>query len=101
MSLVGQCELLSSEILIFFIQTSSKTISKLTHTNAPLGYSLCFLNLAFDGFTNATQDSNYIQVPKTSARNIMLGMNLWGTIYNMILCSAGQVPWDMKQFNSA
>lgn len=39
------------------IQTSSKTISKLARPNAPLGYGLCFLNLAFDGFTNATQDS--------------------------------------------
>ncbi|MCH93708.1 UDP-galactose/UDP-glucose transporter 3-like, partial [Trifolium medium] len=39
------------------LKTSSKTISKLAHPNAPLGYGLCFLNLAFDGFTNATQDS--------------------------------------------
>ena len=38
-------------------QTSAKTISKLARPNAPLGYGLCFLNLAFDGFTNATQDS--------------------------------------------
>lgn len=43
--------------VIWFIQTSSKTISKLAHPNAPLGYLLCFLNLMFDGFTNATQDS--------------------------------------------
>lgn len=41
----------------FRFQTSSKTISKLANPNAPLGYGLCFLNLAFDGFTNATQDS--------------------------------------------
>lgn len=39
------------------LQTSSKAISKLARPNAPLGYGLCFLNLAFDGFTNATQDS--------------------------------------------
>ncbi|KAJ6913415.1 hypothetical protein NC651_015815 [Populus alba x Populus x berolinensis] len=39
------------------MKTSSKTINKLAHPNAPLGYGLCFLNLAFDGFTNATQDS--------------------------------------------
>ncbi|PPR99412.1 hypothetical protein GOBAR_AA21253 [Gossypium barbadense] len=64
--------------------TSSKTISKLAHPNAPLGYGLCFLNLAFDGFTNATQDSITARYPKTSAWEIMLGMNLWGTIYNMI-----------------
>ncbi|KAH6809486.1 UDP-galactose transporter 3 [Perilla frutescens var. frutescens] len=65
-------------------KTSSKTISKLAHPNAPLGYGLCFLNLAFDGFTNATQDSLTARYPKTSAWNIMLGMNLWGTIYNMV-----------------
>ncbi|EXB63844.1 UDP-galactose/UDP-glucose transporter 3 [Morus notabilis] len=76
------------------LKTSSKTISKLAHPNAPLGYGLCFLNLAFDGFTNATQDSinsrrgkygkGLTRYPKTSAWDIMLGMNLWGTIYNLI-----------------
>ncbi|KAK9107706.1 hypothetical protein Syun_023717 [Stephania yunnanensis] len=65
-------------------KTNSKTISKLAHPNAPLGYGLCFLNLAFDGFTNATQDSLTERYPKTSAWDIMLGMNLWGTIYNMV-----------------
>ncbi|XP_010242408.1 PREDICTED: UDP-galactose/UDP-glucose transporter 3 [Nelumbo nucifera] len=66
------------------LKTSSKTISKLARPNAPLGYGLCFLNLAFDGFTNATQDSLTARYPKTSAWDIMLGMNLWGTIYNMV-----------------
>ncbi|KAI5584677.1 hypothetical protein BDE02_06G097500 [Populus trichocarpa] len=66
------------------MKTSSKTINKLAHPNAPLGYGLCFLNLAFDGFTNATQDSLKARYPKTSAWDIMLGMNLWGTIYNLI-----------------
>ncbi|GAB2234252.1 hypothetical protein Droror1_Dr00003497 [Drosera rotundifolia] len=65
-------------------KTSSRTISKLAHPNAPLGYGLCFLNLVFDGFTNATQDSLGTRYPKTTAWGIMLGMNLWGTIYNMI-----------------
>ncbi|XP_062161069.1 UDP-galactose/UDP-glucose transporter 3 [Alnus glutinosa] len=66
------------------LKTSSKTISKLAHPNAPLGYGLCTMNLAFDGFTNATQDSISKRYPKTSAWDMMLGMNLWGTIYNMI-----------------
>ncbi|KAG5629588.1 hypothetical protein H5410_001305 [Solanum commersonii] len=66
------------------LKTSSKAISKLAHPNAPVGYGLCFLNLTFDGFTNATQDSIKARYPKTSAWDIMLGMNLWGTIYNMI-----------------
>lgn len=66
------------------LKTSSKTINKLARPNAPIGYGLCFLNLAFDGFTNATQDSLKSRYPKTSAWDIMLGMNLWGTIYNLI-----------------
>ncbi|KAM0983945.1 hypothetical protein ACFX2I_011350 [Malus domestica] len=77
--------LVAGGVSIFaLLKTSSKTISKLAHPNAPLGYGLCFLNLAFDGFTNATQDSITARYPKTSAWEIMLGMNLWGTIYNMI-----------------
>lgn len=39
------------------LQSSKKYMSKLASPNAPLGYGLCFLNLALDGFTNATQDS--------------------------------------------
>ncbi|XP_028762102.1 UDP-galactose/UDP-glucose transporter 3-like [Neltuma alba] len=66
------------------LKTSSRTISKLAHPNAPLGYGLCLVNLAFDGFTNATQDSLKARYPKTSACGIMWGMNLWATVYNMI-----------------
>jgi UDP-galactose transporter B1 len=77
--------LVAGGVSIFaLLKTSSKTISKLAHPNAPLGYALCSLNLAFDGFTNATQDSIASRYPKTEAWDIMLGMNLWGTIYNMI-----------------
>lgn len=65
-------------------KTSSKTMSKLAHPNAPLGYGLCFMNLALDGFTNSTQDSIKARYHETSAWEIMLGMNLWGTIYNVI-----------------
>ncbi|KAL2233566.1 UDP-galactose/UDP-glucose transporter 3-like [Sesamum indicum] len=81
-------------------KSSSKTISKLAHPNAPIGYSLCFLNLAFDGFTNATQDSITARYPKTNAWNIMLGMNLWGTIYNMIFMFGwpGAIGYDAIRF---
>ena len=48
---------IDSQLRYFCFQTSSKTMKKLANPNAPLGYGLCFLNLAFDGFTNATQDS--------------------------------------------
>jgi UDP-galactose transporter B1 len=39
------------------MQNSKKVVSKLASPNAPLGYTLCFLNLGLDGFTNATQDA--------------------------------------------
>ncbi|CAL5042119.1 unnamed protein product [Urochloa decumbens] len=68
------------------LKTSSKTIKKLANPNAPLGYTLCFLNLAFDGYTNSTQDLiKSSRFPKTNPWDIMLGMNLWGTIYNAVI----------------
>ncbi|CAL5048464.1 unnamed protein product [Urochloa decumbens] len=67
------------------LKTSSKTIKKLANPNAPLGYTLCFLNLAFDGYTNSTQDLIKSRFPKTNPWDIMLGMNLWGTIYNAVI----------------
>jgi UDP-galactose transporter B1 len=67
------------------LKTSSKTIKKLANPNAPLGYTLCFLNLAFDGYTNSTQDLIKSRYPKTNPWDIMLGMNLWGTIYNAVI----------------
>ncbi|KAH6769963.1 UDP-galactose transporter 3 [Perilla frutescens var. hirtella] len=77
--------LVAGGVSIFALsKTSSKITSKQAHPNAPIGYGLCLLKLAFDGFTNATQDSISARYPKTSAWNIMLGMNLWGTIYNLI-----------------
>ncbi|PWA82719.1 UAA transporter [Artemisia annua] len=80
------CSLLvAGGVSIFALaKTSSKTINKLANPNAPLGYGLCFLNLVFDGFTNATQDSISARYPKTNAWDMMLGMNLWGTVYNAI-----------------
>ncbi|KAF8687651.1 hypothetical protein HU200_042568 [Digitaria exilis] len=70
------------------LKTSSKTIKKLANPNGPLGYALCFLNLAFDGYTNSTQDLIKSRYPKTNPWDIMLGMNLWGTIYNAIIMFA-------------
>ncbi|KAJ3691928.1 hypothetical protein LUZ60_012278 [Juncus effusus] len=67
------------------LKTSSKTIKKLANPNAPLGYALCFINLAFDGYTNSTQDLIKSRYPKTSPWDIMLGMNFWGSIYNFII----------------
>jgi len=62
-------------------KNSKKVVSKLASPNAPLGYTLCFLNLGLDGFTNATQDAITKQYPGTNAWHIMMGMNMWGSIY--------------------
>jgi UDP-galactose transporter B1 len=62
-------------------KSSKKAFSKISSPNAPLGYFLCFMNLGLDGFTNATQDSITKKYPKTNAWHIMMGMNLWGSIY--------------------
>uniref|UniRef100_J3MFF9 Sugar phosphate transporter domain-containing protein n=1 Tax=Oryza brachyantha TaxID=4533 RepID=J3MFF9_ORYBR len=81
------CTFLVAGGVSFFalLKTSSKTIKKLANPNAPLGYTLCFLNLAFDGYTNSTQDLIKSRYPKTNPWDIMLGMNLWGTIYNAVI----------------
>lgn len=65
-------------------KSSGKKFSTVASPNAPYGYGLCFLNLALDGFTNATQDSIKMSYPKTSGWQMMLGMNFWGSLYMSI-----------------
>lgn len=38
--------------------------TKLVKPNTPLGYSLCLVNLVFDGYTNAAQDEINKRHPK-------------------------------------
>ena len=40
---------------LFGMKSSSKVTRKLASPNAPLGYSLCLVNLVLDGYTNAAQ----------------------------------------------
>lgn len=42
-------------ISLFARKSSSRVTAKLAAPNAPLGYALCFINLTFDGYTNAFQ----------------------------------------------
>ena len=37
------------------MRSSSKVTRKLASPNAPLGYTLCLVNLVLDGYTNAAQ----------------------------------------------
>ena len=54
----GCAILIAAGISLFAKQSSSKVMAKLAAPNAPLGYSLCCLNLVFDGYTNAMQVSS-------------------------------------------
>jgi drug/metabolite transporter (DMT)-like permease len=47
--------LIAAGISLFANQSSSKVVRKLAEPNAPWGYTLCLLNLIFDGYTNAKQ----------------------------------------------
>ena len=47
--------LIAAGISLFAKQSSKQVVRKLAAPNAPLGYFLCFLNLVFDGYTNAKQ----------------------------------------------
>ena len=40
---------------LFGSKSSHKVSKKLQAANVPLGYGLCLMNLAFDGYTNAVQ----------------------------------------------
>jgi len=40
---------------LFGLKSSGKVTRKLASPNAPLGYTLCLVNLVLDGYTNAAQ----------------------------------------------
>lgn len=47
--------LIAAGISLFAKQSSKQVVRKLAAPNAPLGYTLCLLNLILDGYTNAKQ----------------------------------------------
>ena len=51
--------LIAAGISLFAKQSSKQVVGKLAAPNAPLGYTLCLLNLILDGYTNAKQ----VQLP--------------------------------------
>lgn len=46
---------LAAGVGLFGLKSSSKVTRKLASPNAPLGYTLCLVNLVLDGYTNAAQ----------------------------------------------
>ncbi|CAK9861065.1 unnamed protein product [Sphagnum jensenii] len=73
--------LVAGGVSVFALNKSSSSSSRVAIPNASLGYSLCLINLACDGFTNASQDSLTARYPGVNAWHIMMGMNFWGTLY--------------------
>mmetsp|Transcript_18848 Transcript_18848/g.60525 ORF Transcript_18848/g.60525 Transcript_18848/m.60525 type:complete len:319 (-) Transcript_18848:873-1829(-) len=64
-----------------FFKASSKAMSKLAAPNAPLGYTLCAINLMLDGYTNAFQDKIKARWPDTSPQQMMCWTNFWCAVY--------------------
>lgn len=78
----GSALLIAGWISVFALaKSSSKQLSRLAAPNAPLGYSLCLLNLALDGYTNASQDKLKSQFPATTTPQMMFSMNVWVSVY--------------------
>mmetsp|Transcript_28130 Transcript_28130/g.91909 ORF Transcript_28130/g.91909 Transcript_28130/m.91909 type:complete len:330 (+) Transcript_28130:118-1107(+) len=70
--------LIAGGISVFALaKDSAKARAKLASPNALLGYTLCLINLVFDGYTNAKQDSIKDAFPKTSSVQLMCYTNLW------------------------
>lgn len=73
--------LIAGGISLFASQGSAQVQQKLAAPNAPLGYFLCFMNLALDGYTNASQDSIHEKYKDASAVHTMCWMNFWCGLY--------------------
>jgi len=62
---------------------AAKAVAKrLAAPNAPLGYTLCLLNLLLDGYTNAAQDELHSRFDETPPLWTMAWMNAWCAAYN-------------------
>lgn len=79
------CSASARRILLLFLYCfcylSLQVSTKLASPNAAIGYGLCFVNLALDGFTNATQEKIHHRHPGTKALHTMCYMNLWCSLY--------------------
>lgn len=73
--------LIAMGISLFASQSSSTVVRKLASPNAALGYSLCFANLTFDGYTNAAQDEINKKFKDATALHTMCWMNFWSGLY--------------------
>ncbi|KAL4442923.1 hypothetical protein ABPG77_008414 [Micractinium sp. CCAP 211/92] len=75
------CLAISAGVGLFGLKSSSKVTRKLASPNAPLGYTLCLVNLVLDGYTNASQDEIHKRYKHGSALQMMCWMNFWCGLY--------------------
>eukprot|EP00877_Chromochloris_zofingiensis_P001938 jgi/Chrzof1/11745/Cz06g08050.t1 len=85
-------------VSLFARKSSSKVTTKLASPNAPLGYLLCFLNLTFDGYTNAAQDEINRKYPKNSPIHMMCWMNFWCALYYGVYMIASGIGYELMLF---
>ncbi|KAJ9533546.1 hypothetical protein QJQ45_026605 [Haematococcus lacustris] len=71
-------------VALFGKKSSTKVASKLASPNTLLGYSLCLLNLALDGYTNAAQDQINHHHPRNPPIHMMCWMNFWTALYYLV-----------------
>eukprot|EP00899_Mesostigma_viride_P022663 jgi/Mesvir1/3581/Mv12044-RA.1 len=106
--------LIAGGISLFALSQPAKAMAgKLANPNAPLGYFLCFANLAMDGYTNSTQDEIIRKHPGTNSYHLMAGINLWCTLYSCVwmfaitrhgldavafIAAHPQAAWDILTF---
>ena len=100
--------LIGGGISLFAAQSMSGASQKLSSPNAPLGYTLCAVNLILDGYTNAAQDKIHGQYKGTSSLVTMCWMNFWCSLYNAAFLfvfskvrgeTAGRRSHDNAQYN--
>jgi len=91
--------LIAAGISLFAKQSSGKVVRKLADPNAPWGYTLCLLNLLFDGYTNAKQDEVHKRYKATSALWTMAWMNFWCSLfYGIFLFGVSSAGTELAVF---
>uniref|UniRef100_A0A7S3QPA7 Uncharacterized protein n=1 Tax=Dunaliella tertiolecta TaxID=3047 RepID=A0A7S3QPA7_DUNTE len=86
-------------VALFGQKSSSSVASKLANPNTGLGYLLCGLNLAFDGYTNSVQDKINEHHPRNSPVHMMCWMNFWTSLcYLAYLFGFSSTGYDLISF---
>ncbi|KAI7838118.1 hypothetical protein COHA_008049 [Chlorella ohadii] len=92
------CLAISAGVGLFGMKSSSKVTLKLASPNAPLGYTLCLVNLVLDGYTNAAQDELHKRYKHGSALQMMCWMNFWCGLYYVPILLLSGVGQDLLAF---